>query len=73
MNEKNEFDASIYITSDPFNQRYKVFKQDKTFRVPGKHGKIYDFKSGNLMVFNRPKRICTNYKIDDINTAPFLQ
>ena len=41
------------MTFDPFSDRAKIFRQDNTFRVPGKHGKIYDFAQGNFLAYNK--------------------
>lgn len=52
-NEKTTFDSTLYMTWDPFGDRAKIFRQDNTFRVPGKHGRIYDFAQGQVLTYNK--------------------
>ena len=52
-NEKTTFDSTLYMTWDPFGDRAKIFRQDNTFRVPGKHGRIFDFKNGRVLSYNK--------------------
>ena len=63
----------MYLTSDPSGNRFKVFHLDKTFKTPGRYGKIYDFNSKKVLAYDHFKQVCEAYEIEDINTAPFLQ
>ena len=67
-----EFKSEVYLVSDPSGNRFKTFQIDKTFKVPGRYGKIYDFNAAKVLVYSKFQNICDAYELEDINTAPFL-
>ena len=41
----------IHLTYDATNNRAKIFKIDYNFKTPYKHGKIYNFESNQLLMY----------------------
>ena len=41
--------------------------------MPTKIGKIYDFATGKVLVYNVFQTTCQEYRMEDVNTAPFLK